>query len=77
MKKSWNVCDVPGAWYGNTPDKGSDWGNVMVDAKRIAPALEHLRRRGFWIVQTEGKADFPNRESIGVLVQFRRRAAVA
>jgi hypothetical protein len=66
------VGKIPGGWFGNNPE-AAGWGDVVVDASRIAQAVLWLRRRRFWIVSTEGKADFPNGAAVGVLIQYRRQ----
>ncbi len=51
MKKTKNdiTYKIPGGWYGNDPPwenhPNPKHGNVMVDAKKIAPAIKWLSKR--------------------------------
>lgn len=64
---------IPGGWYGNEPGFLPAYpavGNVTVDAKRIAAALAWLSRRAK-VIATKGVAEYPNREAVGILIDYR------
>jgi len=65
------LMDAPGAWYGNEVDK-TGRGNLVVDVKRIAPAIGWLRRHGLTITASEAKTGYPNPDACGILLHVQR-----